>query len=97
MVTEVAGPAIEVLSIVFFLLAFALGLISGQHLIAFAVCYAGLGVLVSWLAIMLDAFVFRTYAGAGSYFRLLIGAVFENVGFQQMAALCGVPGLRPRA
>lgn len=97
MVTEVAGPAIEVLSIVFFLLAFALGLISGQHLIAFAVCYAGLGVLVSWLAIMLDAFVFRTYAGAGSYFRLLIGAVFENVGFRQMAALCGVPGLRPRA
>lgn len=92
-VTEVAGPSIEVLSILFFLSAFAFDLISGQHLIAFAVCSAGLGVLVSWLAIMLDAFVFRTYAGAGSYLRLLVGALFENVGFRQLSALCGLPGL----
>ena len=94
-VTEIAGPSIEVLSILFFLSAFALDLISGQHLIAFAICSAGLGILVSWLAIMLDAFIFRTYAGASSYLLLLIGAFFENVGYRQLVALCTVPGLPP--
>lgn len=92
-VTEVAGPSIELFSLLFFLSAFALDLISAQHLIAYAVCSAGLGVLVSWLAITLDATVFRTYAGAGSYVRLFIGAIFENAGFRQLKALCSVPGL----
>ena len=91
--TEVAGPSIELISLLFFLSAFALDLISVQHFIAFAIVSAGLGVLVSWLAITLDAIVFRTYAGAGSYVRLFIGAVFENIGFRQLKALCMVPGL----
>jgi cellulose synthase/poly-beta-1,6-N-acetylglucosamine synthase-like glycosyltransferase len=91
-ITEIAGPSIELLAIVFFLSAFTLDLISVQHLIAFAVCSAGLGVLVSWLAITLDAIVFRTYAGAGSYVRLFIGAIFENFGFRQLKVLCWVPG-----
>jgi hypothetical protein len=91
--TEVAGPSIELLAVVFFLSAFAVELISAQHLIAFAACSAGLGVLVSWLAITLDAIVFRTYAGVGSYLRLFIGAIFENVGFRQLKALCLLPGL----
>jgi cellulose synthase/poly-beta-1,6-N-acetylglucosamine synthase-like glycosyltransferase len=90
-VTEVAGPSIELLSLLFFLSAFALDLIPAQHLIAFAICSAGLGVVVSWLAIILDAIVFRTYAGAGSYIRLFIGAIFENVGFRQLKALCSAP------
>ncbi len=92
-VTEVAGPSIELFSLLFFLSAFALDLIPAQHLIAFAVCSAGLGVLVSWLAITLDAIVFRTYAGAGSYIRLFIGAIFENAGFRQLKALCSLPRL----
>ncbi len=83
-------------SLLFFLSAFALDLIPAQHLIAFAVCSAGLGVLVSWLAITLDAIVFRTYAGAGSYIRLFIGGIFENAGFRQLKALCSVPRL-PRS
>jgi len=90
-VTEVAGPSIELFSLLFFLSAFALDLIPAQHLIAFAVCSAGLGILVSWLAITLDAIVFRTYAGAGSYIRLFIGAIFENAGFRQLKALCSAP------
>jgi cellulose synthase/poly-beta-1,6-N-acetylglucosamine synthase-like glycosyltransferase len=95
-VTEVAGPSIELFSLLFFLSAFALDLVSTQHLIAFAVCSAGLGVLVSWLAITLDAIVFRTYAGAGSYIRLFIGAIFENAGYRQLKALCSLPRL-PRS
>ncbi len=91
--TEVAGPSIELFALLFFLSAFSLDLISAQHLIAFAIVSAGLGVLVSWLAITLDAIVFRTYAGAGSYIRLFIGAILENLGFRQLKALCSVPGL----
>ena len=92
--TDVAGPTIEVLAWVFFLSGYALDLVSAQHLIAFAACSAGLGILVSWLAIVLDAFVFRTYQRAGAYVLLMVYAIFENVGFRQLAALCAFPGLR---
>jgi len=92
--TDVAGPLIEVLAWVFFLSGFAFGLISAQHLIAFAICSAGLGILVSWLAIALDALVFRTYQSAGAYALLMVFAIFENAGFRQLAALCALPGLR---
>jgi cellulose synthase/poly-beta-1,6-N-acetylglucosamine synthase-like glycosyltransferase len=95
--TEVAGPSIELLAWAFFVSGFALDLISAQHFIAFAVCAAGLGVLVSWLAILIDAFVFRTYQSVGTYLLLLISAIFENFGFRQVTALCALPGLRPRA
>lgn len=88
--TEVAGPSIEVLAWIFFLSGYALGVVSPQHVIAFAVCVAGLGILVSWLAILLDAFVFRTYQSVGAYFLLLISAVFENVGFRQATAVCAM-------
>ncbi|UCH47150.1 MAG: glycosyltransferase family 2 protein [Betaproteobacteria bacterium] len=95
--TEVAGPLIELLAWTFFVAGFALDLVSGQHLVVFAVCAAGLGVLVSWLAILIDAFVFRTYQSAGSYALLLISAIFENAGFRQLITFCALPGLRPRA
>ena len=94
--TEVAGPSIELLAWIFFISGFALDFISAQHLVAFAVCAAGLGVLVSWLAILIDAFVFRTYQSIGCYLLLLISAVFENFGYRQLAAFCTLPGVRPR-
>ena len=94
--TEVAGPSIEVLALVCFVSGYALGVVSVQHLIAFAICSAGLGILVSWLAILLDAFVFRTYQSVGAYFLLLLAAIFENIGFRQLTALCMLPGIRWR-
>ncbi len=95
--TEVAGPSIELLAWAFFVAGFALDLISAHHFIAFAVCAAGLGVLVSWLAILIDALVFRTYQSVASYVWLMISAIFENFGYRQMIALCALPGLRPRS
>jgi len=92
--TEVAGPAIEVLAWIFFLAGFALGVVSLHHLIAFVVCAAGIGILVSWLAILIDALVFRTYQQTSAYLLLLICAIFENVGFRQVIALCTLRGFR---
>ncbi len=94
--TEIARPSIELVGLIFFVAGFALQLISLQHLIAFLICAAGLGVLVSWLATLIDALVFRTYQSVGAYVLLLISAIFENLGFRQVTALCAVPGLRPR-
>ncbi len=95
--TESARPIIEVSGVVFFVSAYALGLIPGAHLIAFAVCAAGLGILLSWLAIALDAFLFRTYQGRTDYAMLLVAAIFENAGYRQLAALCDLAGRRERA
>ncbi len=92
--TEVAGPVIEVLAWLFFLVGFALGAVSHHHLIAFAVCAAGLGILVSWLAILIDALVFRTYQRFGAYLLLMVFAIFENLGFRQVIAICRLRGYR---
>jgi cellulose synthase/poly-beta-1,6-N-acetylglucosamine synthase-like glycosyltransferase len=94
--TVIAGPAIEILAWLFFLGGFAFGVISLQHLIAFAVCAAGLGITVSWLAIFIDALVFRAYQYTGTYFLLLVYAIFENTGYRQLIALCTLRGIRRR-
>ncbi len=94
--TRVAGPWVELLATIFFFAGFALGLISLQHLIAFLLFAVVLGVLVSWLAILIDAFVFRTYQSAGNYVLLVIAAIFEHTGFRQVFALCAAPSPRPR-
>lgn len=94
--TEVAGPWIEVLGLAFFLGGYAVGVVSTEHLLAFAACSAGIGMLVSWLAILLDAFVFRTYQSVGAYLLLLLSALFENFGFRQTIALCRLLRFRTR-
>lgn len=88
--TEVAGPLIEVLAFVFFLAAFAVEIVPATHLAAFLISSIGLGILLSWLAVLLDALTFQTYRNAGAYLVLLIAAVFENAGFRQVLALCTV-------
>ncbi|HUU73703.1 MAG TPA: glycosyltransferase family 2 protein [Burkholderiales bacterium] len=92
--TEVARPSIELLALVFFVSAYALDLVSGAHLIAFAICAAGLGILLSWLAILLDAFIFRTYRSGAAYALLFVAAVFENIGYRQLAAICALTSFR---
>lgn len=94
--TEAARPVIEVLGLAFFISAYAFGLVSGAHLIAFAVCAAGLGILLSWLAILLDASLFRTYQSGTTFAVLLIAAIFENAGYRQLAAICALSGRRRR-
>lgn len=95
--TETARPIIELLGVGFFVAAYALGLLSGAHLVAFAVCAAGLGILLSWLAILLDAALFRTYQRGSAVAMLLVAAVFENIGYRQFAAICALAGSRHRA
>lgn len=92
--TMIAGPAIEILAWLFFLSGFALGAVELQQLITFAVCAAGLGIVVSWLSIMIDALVFRTYQYASSYLVLMIYAILENVGYRQLIALCALRGIQ---
>jgi len=94
--TEAARPIIEVLGLAFFVSAYALGMISGAHLIAFVVCAAGLGILLSWLAILLDASLFRTYQGGTASAMLFIAAIFENAGYRQLTAICTLAGRRQR-
>ena len=95
--TETARPIIELLGVGFFVAAYALGLLSGAHLVAFAVCAAGLGILLSWLAILLDAALFRTYQRGSAVAMLLVAAVFENIGYRQFTAICALAGSRQRA
>lgn len=92
--TEIAGPLIESLAWLFFLTGFGFGIIPAQHLIAFAVCAAGFGILVSWLAILIDALAFRSYEHVRSYVLLLLWAIFENAGFRQVIAVCKLLGFR---
>ena len=94
--TIIAGPAIEILAWLFFLGGFAFAAVSLQHLIAFVACAAGLGVVVSWLAIAIDALVFRTYQYSGTYVLLMFYAVFENFGYRQLIALRSLRGIRHR-
>ena len=94
--TTIAGPAVEILAWLFFLSGFALGAIELQHLIVFAVCAAGLGIVVSWLSILIDALVFRTYQYAGTYLLLIFFAIFENIGYRQLIAPCVLRGIRHR-
>lgn len=92
--TVIAGPAIEILAWLFFLGGFAWGAVSLHHLIAFVACAAGLGIVVSWLAISIDALVFRTYQYSSAYVLLMIHSVIENIGYRQLMALCSLRGIR---
>jgi cellulose synthase/poly-beta-1,6-N-acetylglucosamine synthase-like glycosyltransferase len=94
--TMIAGPAIEILAWLFFLGGFALGAVELPHLIAFAVCAAGLGIAVSWLSIFIDALVFRTYQYTSAYLLLMVSAIFENIGYRQLIAFCTLRGIRRR-
>ena len=95
--TETARPAMETAGLLFFVAAYAFDLIPAAHLIAFVIASAGLGVLMSWLAILLDAFVFRAYRSASAYLLLFVAAILENFGFRQLAAAYALLPLRRRS
>jgi cellulose synthase/poly-beta-1,6-N-acetylglucosamine synthase-like glycosyltransferase len=92
--TVTARPFVESLALAFFVSAYAFDLVSGAHLLALAVAAAGLGILISWLAILLDALIFRTYQSATAYVLLFGAAIIENVGYRQLAAVCALARFR---
>lgn len=81
---EFFSPALELAGYFFFFLSMYLGIINQDAFKAFLIAAVGLGILLSVSAILLEEMTFQVYKKKRYILMLLIGAVFENIGYRQL-------------
>jgi hypothetical protein len=86
-VFELAGPLIEIVGPPATIVFWATGRLSTLFLAAFLLVSVLLGILLSIAALALEEFSFRRHPRMSEVARLVLYAVFENVGYRQINQL----------
>ena len=81
---EGLGAALEIFGYVAMIFSFAFGLISLDAFAAFMLLAIGLGLLLSFTALLLEEMTFHTYPKVKHLFVLFVIAVIENFGYRQL-------------
>jgi cellulose synthase/poly-beta-1,6-N-acetylglucosamine synthase-like glycosyltransferase len=92
-VFEWLGPVFEFGGYLFFLYAYAAGLISWQALAVFLFLAVGMGVLLSASGLMLEELSFHLYTRKRHLAILALYVVLENLGYRQLNAWWRLVGL----
>ncbi len=93
LVFEWLGPVFEFGGYLFFLYAYAAGLISWQALAVFLFLAVGMGVLLSASGLMLEELSFHLYTRKRHLAILALYVVLENLGYRQLNAWWRLVGL----
>ena len=90
---EALGPLIELVGYTLLLLGAVLGLISWQAFVAYLVLAAGLGLLLSASALLLEEMSFRVYPDVRHLLQLSGALLIENLGYRQLTLLWRISGI----
>lgn len=93
LIFEWLGPVFEFGGYVFFLYAYATGLISWQALAVFLFLAVGMGVLLSASGLMLEELSFHLYTRKRHLAILALYVLLENLGYRQLNAWWRLVGL----
>jgi cellulose synthase/poly-beta-1,6-N-acetylglucosamine synthase-like glycosyltransferase len=87
---ELLGPTIECVGYVMFALALSLGLLSVPFALAFLALSLSYGLVLTFLAILMEERAFRRYPSWRDLGRLVLCSVIENFGYRQLLSLVRV-------
>lgn len=87
---ELLGPTIECLGYAMFVLALSLGLLSVPFALAFIALSLSYGLVLTFLAILMEERAFRRYPSWRDLGRLVLCSVVENFGYRQLLSLVRV-------
>jgi cellulose synthase/poly-beta-1,6-N-acetylglucosamine synthase-like glycosyltransferase len=90
---EGISPFIELFGYAITILSFFLGLLSYDALFAFLLLAFGLGYLITFITILIEEMLFKTYHKTGDLLMLFLAAILENFGYRQVNALWRCEGL----
>lgn len=86
-VFELLGPTIECLGYVAFAVALSMGLLSVPFALAFMALSLSYGLVLTFLAILMEERAFRRYPSWRDLGRLVLCSVIENFGYRQLLSL----------
>lgn len=90
---EGLGAVVEVLGFLVMIAGFAFGMISLESFAAFMLLAIGLGLLLSFTALLLEEITFHTYPKIRHLLVLFAVAIAENFGYRQLTTLWRFEGL----
>ena len=90
---EAIGPLVEGIGYVLLPVAWYLGVLDFDFLIAFFLLTTGFGIFLSWFGILSEAWSFNRYSDPRQILRLLWYGVLENFGYRQWKTYVAWRGL----
>lgn len=90
---EWLGPLLEVTGYIIMIAAFVLGVISIEGFLAFLILAVGLGMLLSFSALLLEELSFHVYTRPSDLALLVFVALLENFGYRQLISFWRLIGL----
>lgn len=93
MLFEWLGPLVELVGLVFMVVAYALGLVSWDAFVVFLFLALGLGILLSASGLLLEEIAFHLYPRPRHLLILALVVVAENFGYRQLNSWWRLVGL----
>lgn len=86
-VFELLSPVVEVMGLLIMLTAFALGMMEGMQVLAFAAAAFALGLMLSTTSLLIGELSFHTYPKTRHLLVLFLVSVLENFGYRQLMSI----------
>ncbi len=90
---EMLGPIIEFPGYITFIIALAIGRVSGTYIFAFFMAAMVFGIALSIVSIGLEELTFRRYPRFRDLLQLFLTAIVENVGYRQLSIYWRIHGV----
>jgi cellulose synthase/poly-beta-1,6-N-acetylglucosamine synthase-like glycosyltransferase len=84
---ELLSPLVEVAGLGVMLIAFALGMMDGLNVLAFALAAFALGLMLSTTSLLIEELSFHTYPKARHLLVLFLVSMLENFGYRQVMSI----------
>jgi cellulose synthase/poly-beta-1,6-N-acetylglucosamine synthase-like glycosyltransferase len=93
LIFELLAPILDILGLAAILSSYFLGLLNVEFFLVYLLVYMGYSMIITWVAILLDKYLFGNTLSAGNVVKLMFFSVLESFGFRQLMSLFRISAL----
>jgi cellulose synthase/poly-beta-1,6-N-acetylglucosamine synthase-like glycosyltransferase len=84
---ELIAPFLDILGLLSIVISYFFGLLNTQFFLIYLIVYMGYSMIITWVSVLLDKFLFGSDLSAANVVKLLFFSILESVGFRQLMSL----------
>jgi cellulose synthase/poly-beta-1,6-N-acetylglucosamine synthase-like glycosyltransferase len=84
---ELIAPFLDIFGFLTIVISYIFGLLNAHFFIVFLLVYMGYSMVISWVAVLLDKYLFGNDLSASNIMKLLLFSFLESFGFRQLMSL----------
>jgi cellulose synthase/poly-beta-1,6-N-acetylglucosamine synthase-like glycosyltransferase len=93
LIFELLAPFLDILGLVSIIVTYIFGLLNVTFFVIYLLVYMGYSMIITWVAILLDKYLFGNTLSAGNVLKLMFFGILESFGFRQLMSIFRISAL----